>query len=145
MGPHITTVEHGFLLFQGDFWDALCFRYVWWEDSEPTSSLWAVSPYPQTMLCAVKGCFHHIASQWDLGHIPANLLRGVFSNTCIEPSLQPLSEEAFLLHTANVDKEARVCIRVKCFCTSASDIFDIRCGLTWEDLQSRVMPVSTCM
>ena len=66
---------------------------IWRADS--TSLLWAVTLYLLIMLCAVKGCFHHIASQLDLGHIPANLLREICPNTCVEPGLQPLIGEAF--------------------------------------------------
>ena len=75
------------------------------------------------------------------GTYTSHLLRGVCPNTCIEPGLQPLSGEAFQLHTANMDKEAWVWIRVKCLCTSAQVTF-LTLGVV---LHEKTCKVGSCL
>ena len=59
--------------------------------------------------------------------LPADLLKEVCHNTCIEPVLQELSGESFQLRSANTEDEAHVDIRASGFWTPAQEaFFDVR-------------------
>ena len=59
--------------------------------------------------------------------LPADLLKEVCHNTCIEPALQELSGESFQLRSANTEDEAHVDIRASGFWTPAQEaFFDVR-------------------
>ena len=115
---------------------------VWHADLESNSSLWAVTPYPQTMLCAVKGAFtalHHNET-WDI-YQPTS-----WGDCAQTPALNLAYNHSVVKHSNCTQPIWTKCmgmgIRVKCF--STSDIFDIRRGLTWKD-RSSVMTVSNCI
>jgi len=77
------------------------------------------------MICQ-KGGFPTLRHK-EIRDLTASLLSEVCHNVATEPSLQPLSEEIFSYHTANIDDGTHADVKARGFWMAHQDVFfDIR-------------------
>ena len=109
-----TLVEHGFAFHKGAFHDALALRYGW-----------TPSDMPSTCVCGSKFSVEHALScatggspsirHNEICNLTATLLTEVCHDICIEPELQPVSDEALAGVSANRQDGARLDIAANGF------------------------------
>ena len=99
--------EHGFTLHKGAFHDALALRYGWTPDRLPTKCACGASFSVEHALSCVKGGFPSIRHN-EIRDLTATLLTEVCRDVCIEPELQPLTDEQLRGTTANSQEGARL-------------------------------------
>ena len=118
--------NQGFHLNKGEFRDSLCLRYGWALQNTPRQyNCGKTFTFDHAMVCHMGG-FPTIRHN-EVRDITASLLTEVCSNVATEPHLQPLSEEAFRLASANTDDGAQLDIRARGFWRSCQDAyFDVR-------------------
>ena len=104
--------EHGFALHKGAFHDALALRYGWTPDRLPSKCDCGVSFSVEHALSCPKGEFPSIR-QNEIRDLTATLLTEVCNDMCIEPELQPVTDEELTSATANSQAGARLDIAAK--------------------------------
>ena len=123
----LPLAEHGFTLHKGAFHDALALRYGW-----------APSEMPSTCTCGSKFSVEHALScamggypsirHNEIRNLTATLLTEVCNDVCIEPELQPVTDEVLMGATANLQDGARLDIAANGFWggTFERTYFDVR-------------------
>ena len=99
--------EHGFALHKGAFHDALALRYGWTPDRLPSKCDCGVSFSVEHALSCPKGGFPSIRHN-EIRDLTATLLTEVCNDVCIEPELQPVTDEELTGATANSQAGARL-------------------------------------
>ena len=99
--------EHGFALHKGAFHDALALRYGWTPDRLPSKCNCGVSFSVEHALSCPKGGFPSIRHN-EIRDLTATLLTEVCNDVCIEPELQPVTDEELTGATANSQVGARL-------------------------------------
>ena len=93
--------------FKGAFRDAVCIQYGWRPSLLPTTCVYD-SPFSveHALSCPYGG----FPALWhnELRDTTASLMKEIYHNVCVEPSLQPFSGESFNLNTASRDPGARL-------------------------------------
>ena len=126
----LTTIppeRHGFALHKGAFCDALCLRYHWPRPLLPTH---CCCNEPLTITHALScptGGFPSLRHN-ELWDIIAQLMDKVCKDVCIEPELQPLTNEGLVGQTANREDGARLDIATTGFWGNGTQraFFDVR-------------------
>ena len=101
--------EHGFALHKGTFHDALALRYGWIPDRLPSKCKSGVSFSVEHALSCPKGGFPSIRYN-EIRDLTTTLLTEVCNDVCIEPELQPASNEELTGSTAN--SQAGTCLDI---------------------------------
>ena len=99
--------EHGFALHKGAFHDALALRYGWTPDRLPSNCTCGASFSVEHALSCAKGGFSSIRHN-EIRDLTATLLTEVCNDVCIEPELQPVTDEELTGSTANSRTGARL-------------------------------------
>ena len=99
--------EHGFTLHKGAFHDALALRYGWTPDRLPSKCICGTSFSVEHALSCAKGGFPSIRHN-EIRDLTATLLTEVSNSVCIEPELQPLTDEVLTGSTSNSQAGARL-------------------------------------
>jgi hypothetical protein len=99
--------EHGFALHKGAFHDALALRYGWTPDRLPSKCACGASFSVEHALSCAKGGFPSIRHN-EIRDLTATLLTEVCNDVCIEPELQPVTDEELTGSTANSQAGARL-------------------------------------
>ena len=99
--------EHGFTLHKGAFHDALALRYGWTPDRLPSNCTCGASFSVEHALSCAKGGFPSIRHN-EIRDLTATLLTEVCNDVCIEPELQPVTDEELTGSTANSRTGARL-------------------------------------
>ena len=97
----LPLTEHGFALHKGAFHDALALRYGW-PPSETPSKCGSNFSVEHALSCA-KGGFPSIRHN-EIRDLTATLLTEVCHDVCIEPGLQPISNEILTGPTTNTGR-----------------------------------------
>ena len=103
----VHTTEHGFALHKGAFHDALALRYGWTPDRLPSNCACGASFSVEHALSCAKGGFPSIRHN-EIPDLTATLLTEVCNDVCIEPELQPVTDEQLTDSTANSRTGARL-------------------------------------
>ena len=118
--------EHGFQLSKQEFWDALALRYNWQLSSIPVTCVCG-KPFTadHAMVCAFGG-FPTVRHN-EVRDLTAELLTEVCHSVAVEPTLLPLSGEAFTGLSTNTSENARADVRAAGFWTRGEDsYFDVK-------------------
>ena len=99
--------EHGFALHKGAFHDALALRYGWTPDRLPAKCACGSTFSVEHALSCAKGGFPSIRHN-EIRDLTATLLTEVCHDVCIEPELQPVTNEVLTGSTANSQAGARL-------------------------------------
>ena len=99
--------EHGFALHKGAFHDALALRYGWIPDRLPAKCACGSTFSVEHALSCAKGGFPSIRHN-EIRDLTATLLTEVCHDMCIEPELQPVTNEVLTGSTANSQAGARL-------------------------------------
>ena len=99
--------DHGFALHKGAFHDALALRYGWTPDRLPSKCACGASFSVEHALSCAKGGFPSIRHN-KIRDLTATLLTEVCNDVCIEPELQPVTDEELTGSTANSQAGARL-------------------------------------
>ena len=119
--------NHGFALHKSAFRDALCLRYNWPLNNQPSQCSCGHSFSIDHALSCPTGGFPSIRHN-EVRDITASLLSEVCHSVSIEPHLQPLSGETMPLRSANIDDNSRLDIAACGFWGSRFEraFFDVR-------------------
>ena len=119
--------NHGFALHKSAFKDALCLRYNWPLNNQPSQCSCGHSFSIDHALSCPTGGFPSIRHN-EVRDITASLLSEVCHGISIEPHLQPLSGETMPLRSANTDDNSRLDIAAHGFWESRFEraFFDVR-------------------
>ena len=119
--------QHGFALHKGAFRDAIALRYNWSPLNLPSKCTCGKPLSVDHALCCPTGGFPSIRHN-ELRDLTANTMTEVCHNVCIEPTLQPLSDESLRYSSANREDGARLDIRAAGFwgCRYQQAYFDVR-------------------
>ncbi len=127
MADSITTIRTWCTLHKRAFQDALALRYGWNPKNTPTKcDCYKAFSIEHVLSCAIGG-FPTIRYN-EIRDLTATLLTEVCNDVCIEPNLQPITEETFRCATANTQKGARLDI-------SANGVWGGRYEKTYFDLR----------
>ena len=96
----LPLVEHGFALHQGAFHDALALRYDWTPSEMPSMCTCGSKFSVEHALSCARGGFPSIRHN-EVRNLIATLLTQVCHDVCIEPRLQPVSNETLAGASAN--------------------------------------------
>ena len=99
--------EHGFALHKRAFQDSLALRYGWTPDNLPSKCSCGVSFSVERALSCPKGGFPSIRHN-EIRDMTATLLTEVCNDVCIEPELQPVTDEELTGSSANSHAGARL-------------------------------------
>ena len=99
--------EHGFALHKGAFHNALALRYGWTPDRLPAKCACGSTFSVEHALSCAKGGFPSIRHN-EIRDLTATLLTEVCHDVCIEPELQPVTNEVLTGSTANSQAGARL-------------------------------------
>ena len=135
--------DHGFTLHKRAFQDALALRYGWNPKNIPTKcDCGKVFSIEHVLSCA-KGGFPTIRHN-EIKDLTATLVTEVCNDVCIEPNLQPITEETFRGATANTQEGVRLDI-------SANGVWGGRFEKTYFDVRvfnphapTNKGPLTTC-
>ncbi len=119
--------EHGFTLHKRAFQDALALRYGWNPKNTPTKCDCGKIFTIEHVLSCAKGGFPTIR-QNEIRDLTATLLTEVCNDVCIEPNIQPITEETFRGATANTQEGAHLDI-------SANGVWGGRFEKTYFDVR----------
>ncbi len=103
----LPLLEHGFTLHKGAFQDALALRYGWNPINTPTKCSCGKDFSTEHALSCAKGGFPTIRHN-EIRDLTATLLTEICNDVCIEPTLQPITEETLRGATANTQDGARL-------------------------------------
>ena len=107
--------EHGFSLHKlRAFHDALALRYGWTPDRLPSKCDCGVSFSVAHALSCAKGGFPPIRHN-EIRDLTATILTEVCNDVCIEPDLQPITDEVLRGATANTQTGVRLDIAANGF------------------------------
>ena len=106
-----TIVEHGFALHKGAFHDALALRYGWIPSEMPSMCTCGSKFSVEHALSCAKGGFPSIRHN-EIRNLTAT---EVCHDVCIEPGLQPVSNETLTGASANRQDGARLDIAANGF------------------------------
>ena len=98
--------EHGFIPHKGAFFDAMALRYGWIPSQIPSKCDCGNSFSVEHALSSARGGFPSI--RHNDSDLTAALLTEVCHDVCIEPELQPISEETLSGSTSNAQDGARL-------------------------------------
>ena len=123
----LPLVEHGFTLHKGAFHDALALRYGWTPSDMPSTCVCGSKFSVEHALSCARGGFPSIRHNGSR-NLTATLLTEVCHDVCIEPELQPVSDEALAGASANRQDGARLDIAANGFWegTFERTYFDVR-------------------
>ena len=123
----LPLVEHGFALHKGAFHDALALRYGWTPSEMPSMCTCGSKFSVEHALSCAKGGFPSIRHN-EIRNLTATLLTEVCHDVCIEPGLQPVSNETLTGASANRQDGARLDIAANGFWggTFERTFFDVR-------------------
>ena len=110
----LPLVEHGFALHKGAFHDALALRYGWTPSDMPSACVCGSKFSVKHALSCARGGFPSIRHN-EIRNLTATLLTEVCHDVCIEPELQPVSDEALAGVYANHQDGARLDIAANGF------------------------------
>ena len=110
----LSLVEHGFALHKGAFRDALALRYGWTPYEMPSMCTCGSKFSVEHALPCAKGGFPTIRHN-EIRNLTATLLTDVCHDVCIEPRLQPTSNETLAGSSANRQDGARLDIAASGF------------------------------
>ena len=131
--------NHGFALHKSAFRDALCLRYNWPLNNQPSQRSCDHSFSIDYALSCPTGGFPWIRHN-EVRHITALLLSEVCNGVSFEPHLQPLSGGTMQLHSVNTDDNSRLDIAAYGFWGSRFEraSFDARVfnPCTWSNRQT---------
>ena len=96
----LPLAEHGFALHKGAFHDALALRYGWAPSEMPSKCACGNNLSVEHALSCAKGGFPSIRHN-EIRDLTATLLTEVCHDVCIEPGLQPISNEILTGATTN--------------------------------------------
>ena len=103
--------NHGFALHKSAFRDALCLRYNWPLNNQPSQCNCGHSfRIDHALSCPTGGFPSEAIRHNEVRDITASLLSEVCHGVSIEPHLQPLTGETMALHSANVDNNSRLLV-----------------------------------
>ena len=119
--------EYGFTLHKGAFRDALALRYDWTPDHLPSKCDCGAPFSIEHALSCAKGGFPSIRHN-EIRDLTATLLTEVCNDVCVEPALQPVTDEVLRGATANSQAGARLDIAANGFWggTFERTYFDVR-------------------
>lgn len=119
--------EHGFTLHKGAFHDALALRYGWTPDRVPANCVCGASFSVEHAMSCAKGGFPSLRHN-EIRDLTATLLTEVCNNVCIEPELQPVTDEVLTGATTNSQDGARLDIAANGFWGGSFEktYFDVR-------------------
>ena len=103
----LPLAEHGFALHKGAFHDALALRYGWAPSEMPSKCACGNNLSVEHALSCAKGGFPSIRHN-EIRDLTATLLTEVCHDVCIEPGLQPISNEILTGATTNTQDGARL-------------------------------------
>ena len=134
----LPLAEHGFALHKGAFHDALALRYGWSPSEMPSKCACGNNLSVEHALSCAKGGFPSIRHN-EIRDLTATLLTEVCHNVCIEPGLQPISNEILTGATTNTQDGARLNVAANGFWggTYEKTFFDVR-------VFNRRIPLSSC-
>ena len=123
----LPLTEHGFALHKGAFYDALALRYGWPPPEMPTMFACGSNFSVDHAMSCAKGGFPSIRHN-EICDLTATLLTEVCQDVCIEPGLQPISNEVLTGATANTQDGARLDISANGFWGGSyqKTFFDVR-------------------
>ena len=110
----LPLTEHGFALHKGAFHDALALRYGWPPSETPSKCACGSNFSVEHALSCAKGGFPSIRHN-EIRDLTATLLTEVCHDVCIEPGLQPISNEILTGATTNTQDGARLDIAANGF------------------------------
>ena len=110
----LPLVEHGFALHKGAFHDALALKYGWTPSELPSMCTCGSKFLVEHALSCAKGGFPLIRHN-EIRNLTATLLTEVCHDVCIEPGLQPVSNETLTGASANRQDGARLDIAANGF------------------------------
>ena len=99
--------EHGFAIHKGAFHDALALQYGWAPDKLPAKCACSSTFSVEHALSCAKGGFPLIRHN-EIRNLTTTLLTEVYHEVCIEPELQPVTNEVLTGSTANSQAGARL-------------------------------------
>ncbi len=123
----LPLVEHGFAPHKGTFHDAPALRYGWTPSEMPSTCTCGSRFSVKHALSCARGRFPTIRHN-EIRNLTATLLTEVCHDVCIEPELQPLSNEILTGASANCQDGARLDIAANGFWggTFERTYFDVR-------------------
>ena len=123
----LPLAEHGFTLHKGAFHDALALRYGWAPSEMPSTCTCGSKFSVEHALSCAMGGFPSIRHN-EIRNLTATLLTEVCNDVCIEPELQPVTDEVLMGATANLQDGARLDIAANGFWggTFERTYFDVR-------------------
>ena len=98
---------HGFALHKGAFHDALALRYGWIPSEMPSTCTCESNVSVEHAPSCARGAFPMIRHN-EICNLTATLLTEVCHDVCIEPELQPISNEILTGASANRQHGARL-------------------------------------
>ena len=140
----LPLAEHGFALHKGAFHDALALRYGWAPSEMPSKCACGNNLSVEHVLSCAKGGFPSIRHN-EIRDLTATLLTEVCHDVCIEPGLQPISNEILTGATTNTQDGARLDVAANRFWggTYEKTFFDVRVFNRYAPSNSRI-PLSSC-
>lgn len=135
--------EFNFALHKGAFRDAIALRYGWIPNNIPTQCPCGSSFSIEHALSCSKGGFT-IMRHNEVRDITANLMAEVCHDVCIEPTLQPVTDERLLGASVITDNHARLDVAASGFWGGRYErgFFDVR--IFNPHAASNRMPITTC-
>ena len=123
----LPLAEHGFTLHKGAFHDALALHYGWTPSEMPSTCTCGSKFSVEHALSCAMGGFPSIRHN-EIRNLTATLLTEVCNDVCIEPELQPVTDEVLMAATANLQDGARLDIAANGFWggTFERTYFDVR-------------------
>ena len=120
----LPLVEHSFTLNKDAFHDALALRYSWTPSKMPSMCTCGSKFWVEHALSCAKGGFPSIRHK--ICNLTATLLTEV-CHVCIEPRLQPVTNEALMGASANHQDGARLDIAANGFCGGSFECIQHPC------------------
>ena len=140
----LPLTEHGFALHKDAFHDALALRYGWPPSEMPSKCACGSNFSVEHVLSCAKGGFPSIRHN-EIRDLTATLLTEVCHDVCIEPGLQPISNEILTGATTNTQDGARLDIAANGFWggTYEKTFLDVRVFNPHAPSNRRI-PLSSC-